>query len=90
MFPDIHHATIHKKKALECEGVTETWYENEFIPLVQKRGAEIIKARGASSAASAANAAIDHIYDWIFGLKDWVRYVCYKIKMLKYECTFKR
>jgi malate dehydrogenase len=43
------------------------WYENEFIPRVGKRGAEIIEARGASSAASAANAAIDHVRDWVLG-----------------------
>ena len=43
------------------------WYENEFIPRVGKRGAEIIEARGASSAASAANAAIDHVHDWVLG-----------------------
>ena len=43
------------------------WYENEYIPRVGKRGAEIIEARGASSAASAANAAIDHVHDWVLG-----------------------
>ena len=43
------------------------WYENEYIPRVGKRGAEIIEARGASSAASAANAAIDHVRDWVLG-----------------------
>ena len=43
------------------------WYENEYIPRVGKRGAEIIEARGASSAASAANAAIDHVRDWVAG-----------------------
>jgi malate dehydrogenase len=50
------------------------WVENEFIPTVQKRGAAIIEARGASSAASAANAAIDHVHDWVLGTPadDWV------------------
>jgi malate dehydrogenase len=50
------------------------WLENDFIPTVQKRGAAIIEARGASSAASAANAAIDHVHDWMLGTPtgDWV------------------
>jgi malate dehydrogenase len=52
----------------------QDWYENEYIPKVAKRGAAIIDARGASSAASAANAAIDHIHDWHLGTPagDWV------------------
>jgi malate dehydrogenase len=52
----------------------QAWIENEFIPTVQKRGAAVIEARGASSAASAANAAIDHVHDWVLGTKsdDWV------------------
>ena len=50
--------------------VEESWYRETFIPTVQQRGAEIIKARGASSAASAANAAIDHIHDWVLGSRD--------------------
>jgi malate dehydrogenase len=52
----------------------QQWLETEFIPTVQKRGAAIIEARGASSAASAANAAIDHVYDWVHGTAagDWV------------------
>ena len=52
----------------------QAWLENDFIPTVQKRGAAIIEARGASSAASAANAAIDHVHDWILGTPpgDWV------------------
>jgi len=73
MFPDLHHATVNGKKALSLEGVTQTWYEKDFIPVVQQRGAAIIKARGASSAASAANAAIDHVRDWVLGTKEWVR-----------------
>jgi len=73
MFPDLHHATINGKKALDMPGVNQTWYEKEFIPNVQQRGAAIIKARGASSAASAANAAIDHVRDWVLGTQDWVR-----------------
>ena len=54
--------------------VDQSWYENDFIPTVQQRGAAIIKARGASSAASAANAAIDHMRDWALGTNgdDWV------------------
>ena len=52
----------------------QQWLENDFIPTVQKRGAAIIEARGASSAASAANAAIDHVHDWVLGTPDgdWV------------------
>jgi malate dehydrogenase len=74
MFPDLHYTTINGKKALEFEGVNQTWYEKDFIPTVQQRGAAIIKARGASSAASAANAAIDHVHDWVLGSSgDWVR-----------------
>lgn len=64
-YPDIAHCTIGGKPAKEL--VDDTWYKNEFIPTVQQRGAAIIKARGASSAASAASAAIDHMRDWAFG-----------------------
>ena len=63
--PDIYHATIEGKKALDL--VEESWYQSNFIPRIQKRGAEIIEARGLSSAASAANAAIDHMRDWALG-----------------------
>ena len=71
-YPDISNATVQGKPAREL--VDETWYRETFIPTVQLRGAEIIKARGASSAASAANAAIDHIHDWMLGTPegDWV------------------
>ncbi len=71
-YPDISHATINGKPARDL--VDRDWYENEYIPRVAKRGAEIIEARGASSAASAANAAIDHIHDWVLGTPedDWV------------------
>jgi malate dehydrogenase len=71
-FPDLAHATVAKKPALSV--VSREWYEREFIPKVQQRGATIIKARGASSAASAASAAIDHVRDWALGTadKDWV------------------
>lgn len=64
-FPDLKHAEVDRRPALEI--VTREWYEREFIPSVQQRGAAIIKARGASSAASAASAAIDHIRDWVHG-----------------------
>ena len=74
MFPDLHNTTINGKKALDFEGINQTWYEKTFIPDVQQRGAAIIKARGASSAASAANAAIDHVRDWVLGTQEWVRY----------------
>ena len=69
-FPDLAHARVAGKPALEC--VPRAWYENEFIPDVQQRGAAIIKARGASSAASAASAAIDHVRDWALGAGDTV------------------
>lgn len=64
-YPDISHATVNGKPALDL--VDRDWYENDFIPTVQKRGAAIIEARGASSAASAASAAIDHVRDWVKG-----------------------
>ncbi len=71
-YPDIHHAKIRGQDALSL--VETDWYINEFIPLVQQRGAEIIKARGQSSAASAANAAIGQMKTWTFGTEpgDWV------------------
>jgi malate dehydrogenase len=71
-YPDIHHATVSGKPALSL--VEQAWYEGEFIPVVQQRGAAIIKARGASSAASAASAAIDHMRSWALGTDagDWV------------------
>jgi malate dehydrogenase len=65
MFPDLFNAKVHGQRAVDQ--VDMDWYENEYIPRVGKRGAEIIEARGASSAASAANAAIDHVYDWLKG-----------------------
>ena len=71
--PDLSHAKVDGKPALSC--ISREWYENEFIPIVQQRGAAIIKARGASSAASAASAAIDHVRDWALGSADdkgWV------------------
>jgi len=70
-YPDIHQATIKGKPAVKLVDVN--WVKNEFIPTVQQRGAAIIKARGASSAASAASAAIDHMRDWVMGSKNqWV------------------
>ncbi|MGB7905890.1 MAG: malate dehydrogenase [Steroidobacteraceae bacterium] len=71
-YPDLHHATVAGKPALSL--VDQAWYAETFIPVVQQRGAAIIKARGASSAASAASAAIDHIRDWALGTPagDWV------------------
>jgi len=64
-FPDLHHATVKGKPALSL--VDSAWYADTFIPTVQQRGAAVIKARGASSAASAASAAIDHIRTWMLG-----------------------
>jgi malate dehydrogenase len=66
MFPDLFNATVKGQKAVEAVD-DMAWYENEYLPNVGKRGAAIIEARGASSAASAANAAIDHIRDWALG-----------------------
>ena len=65
-YPDITHATIGGQPASAVID-DDAWVAGEFIPRVQKRGAEIIEARGASSAASAANAAIDHVHDWVLG-----------------------
>src|SRR3712207_2468816 len=65
MFPDLFNAKVKGERAVDQ--VDMDWYENEYIPRVGKRGAEIIDARGASSAASAANAAIDHVRDWVQG-----------------------
>ncbi len=72
MFPDLFHAKVDGRPALEL--VDMEWYEKVFIPTVAQRGAAIIQARGASSAASAANAAIEHIRDWALGTPegDWV------------------
>jgi malate dehydrogenase len=66
MFPDLFNATVKGQKAVEAVD-DMAWYENEYLPNVGKRGAAIIEARGASSAASAANAAIDHVRDWVLG-----------------------
>ena len=72
-YPDVFHAKVKGSAAAEVIG-DQDWIENDFIPTVQKRGAAIIEARGASSAASAANAAIDHVHDWVLGTPDgdWV------------------
>lgn len=64
-YPDLHATRVAGTEALKL--VDQAWYENDFIPTVQQRGAAIIEARGASSAASAANAAIDHMHDWALG-----------------------
>ncbi len=71
-YPDVNHATVAGKSATQL--VDQEWLAQEFIPVVQQRGAAIIKARGASSAASAASAAIDHVHDWALGTPrgDWV------------------
>ena len=71
-YPDLYNAKVGEKPAMEL--VEQSWFEDEFIPTVQQRGAAIIKARGASSAASAANAAIDHMRTWALGSAqgDWV------------------
>jgi len=71
-YPDISHAKVKGRGAREL--VDHDWVENEFLPTVQKRGATVIEVRGASSAASAANAAIEHVHDWVLGTPpgDWV------------------
>ena len=71
-YPDVHHASVGGEAALDL--VDADWLASDFIPTVQQRGAAIIKARGASSAASAASAAIDHVRDWALGTPDddWV------------------
>ncbi|HKS93122.1 MAG TPA: malate dehydrogenase [Gammaproteobacteria bacterium] len=70
-YPDIHQTTVKGKPAVKL--VDANWVQNDFIPTVQQRGAAVIKARGASSAASAAAAAIDHMRDWVLGSKNqWV------------------
>jgi malate dehydrogenase len=72
-YPDLVNAKVKGGSAWDAVG-DESWIANEFIPTVAKRGAAIIDARGASSAASAANAAIDHVHDWVLGTPegDWV------------------
>ena len=67
-YPDITAATVQGKPAPSL--VNQEWLVNDFIPTVQKRGASIIEARGLSSAASAANAAVEHIRDWVLGTKE--------------------
>jgi malate dehydrogenase len=72
-YPDVTQATVGTRPAKDAIG-DQAWIEDTFIPTVQKRGAAIIEARGASSAASAANAAIEHVHDWVLGTSgdDWV------------------
>ncbi|HEY8570432.1 malate dehydrogenase [Microbulbifer sp.] len=76
-YPDLHQAKVNGEDAMGK--VDQEWYETDFIPTVQQRGAAIIKARGASSAASAANAAIDHMRDWALGTAegDWTSMAVY-------------
>ena len=71
-YPDLHHATVEGKPALT--EVDPGWFKDTYIPTVQQRGAAVIKARGTSSAASAAAAALDHVHDWMQGTApgDWV------------------
>jgi len=70
-YPDLFHAEVDGQNAAKLIN-DQAWLEGTFIPTVQKRGAAIIDARGLSSAASAANAAIDHVRDWVAGTADWV------------------
>ena len=73
-YPDVFHAEVAGKPAFEAVGSDRSWLEDEFLPTVQQRGAAVIKARGSSSAASAANAAVEHVRDWVLGTPegDWV------------------
>ena len=71
MFPDLFNARIDDKAAVEVVD-DMAWYEDEYLPSVGKRGAAIIEARGASSAASAASAAVDHVHDWVLGAEGLV------------------
>ena len=68
--PDLTYSEVSGSNIKEI--IDDPWYRNDFIPRIQKRGAEIIEARGLSSAASAANAAITHMRDWVFGNNDWL------------------
>ena len=69
MYPDIRYTTVKGKKAMDL--VDKKWVNDEFTPRVQQRGAEIIKLRKLSSAASAGNASIDHMRDWVLGSNEW-------------------
>jgi malate dehydrogenase len=73
-YPDVFHAEVSGEPAFAAVGSDQAWLEGDFIPTVQQRGAAVIKARGLSSAASAANAAIDHVRSWVLGTPagDWV------------------
>ena len=66
MYPDLHHARVLGEESV-IDQIDLTWYKEEYTPRIQKRGAEIIEARGLSSAASAAQAALDHMHDWALG-----------------------
>ena len=78
-YPDVFHASVGGKPAFEATGGDHKWVEGTFIPTVQQRGAAIIEARGSSSAASAASAAVDHMHDWALGTADgdWVSMAVY-------------
>jgi malate dehydrogenase len=71
MYPDLFHAQVRGEQAAKVLD-DQAWIESDFLPNVGKRGAAIIEARGSSSAASAASAAIDHVNDWVGGSIDWV------------------
>jgi malate dehydrogenase len=73
-YPDVFHAEVAGKSAWQAVGEDQAWLESDFIPTVQQRGAKVIEARGSSSAASAANAAIGHVRSWALGTPegDWV------------------
>ena len=72
-YPDLFHCNVNGENAA-AKVNDQAWLEDTFIPTVQQRGAAIIEARGLSSAASAASAAVDHVHDWVLGTPagDWV------------------
>lgn len=72
MYPDIRNTLVGKRSAHAM--IEAGWIKDKFIPLVQNRGADIIKARKLSSAASAGNAALDHMREWILGSQDWTSF----------------
>src|SRR3712207_6093022 len=78
MYPDLFNAKVRGERAWDVVG-DEAWVADEYIPRVGKRGAEVLEARGASSAASAANAAVDHVHDWVLGTPgdEWVSMAVY-------------
>jgi malate dehydrogenase len=72
MYPDIRNTLVGKRSAIAM--IESNWVKDYFLPSVQNRGGDVIKARKLSSAASAGNAALEHMREWILGCDDWTRY----------------